>query len=73
MGGPTSEAIPWNINRIPKAFVNLSKPSRSTKITDVSPTYAPIVDPKVIVYKDNESMSVQNVLSIVAASLKKKK
>lgn len=38
MGGPTSEAIPWNSNRTPKAFVNLSRPNRSTKITDVKPT-----------------------------------
>jgi hypothetical protein len=67
MGGPTSEAMPWNINRIPKAFVNLSRPRRSTRITDVRPTYAPIVEPKMIVYKDNESISVQYVLNIVAA------
>jgi len=73
MGGPTSEAMPWNINKIPKAFVNLSRPSRSTRITDVRPTYAPIVDPKTIVYKDNESMSVQYVLSIVAAPWNKQK
>lgn len=72
MGGPTSEATPWNINSIPKAFVNLSRPSKSTRITDVKPTYAPIVDPKTIVYNDNESRFVQYVLSIVAAPRKKK-
>lgn len=45
-GGPIKEANPWKSRRSPKAFVSLSKPKRSTKITDVSPTYAPIVNPK---------------------------
>lgn len=67
MGGPMSEAMPWNNNRIPKAFVNLSSPNRSTRITEVRPTYAPIVEPKTIVYKENVKKSVQYVLKIVAA------
>lgn len=37
-GGPTNDAIPWNSNNKPKAFVRCSNPKRSTKITDVSPT-----------------------------------
>lgn len=35
-------------------------------MTEVSPTYAPIVEPKTIVYKDKENMPVQKVLKIVA-------
>lgn len=45
IGGPTNDAMPWNSNKMPNAFVRLSKPSKSTKMTDVRPTYAPIVKP----------------------------
>lgn len=68
MGGPMSEAMPWNNNKIPKAFVSLSSPNRSTKITEVRPTYAPIVEPKTIVYMANVKKSVQYVHKIVAES-----
>lgn len=37
IGGPMNEAIPWNKRSRPKAFVKLSNPNKSTKITDVSP------------------------------------
>lgn len=46
-GGPIRDAIPWNSSNSPKALVNLSRPSKSTKITDVKPTYAPIVKPNI--------------------------
>lgn len=36
-GGPTKEAIPWNIRSRPKAFVKFSKPNKSTKMTEVNP------------------------------------
>lgn len=29
---------PWKSNNIPKAFVSLSNPSKSTRMTDVNPT-----------------------------------
>lgn len=35
IGGPIKQATPSNNNSSPKAFVNLSNPKRSTKITDV--------------------------------------
>lgn len=38
MGGPKNEAMPWNNNNSPKAFVNLLRPNRSTRMTDVRPT-----------------------------------
>ena len=38
-GGPITEAIPWKSIRSPKALVKLSSPSKSTKTTEVSPTY----------------------------------
>lgn len=49
-GGPISDAIPWNSNRRPKAFVSFSRPNKSTRTTDVRPTYAPIVKPKAVAY-----------------------
>jgi len=42
-GGPIKEATPWNKSRIPNAFVNFSSPSRSTRITDIKLTYAPVI------------------------------
>ena len=41
MGGPTTAAVPWNSRSRPKAFVSLSRPSRSTSTTEVRPTYTP--------------------------------
>lgn len=38
IGGPINDAMPWNNSSSPKAFVNFSSPSKSTKITDVRPT-----------------------------------
>lgn len=46
IGGPTNDAIPWKSNNSPNAFVNFSSPNKSTRITDVNPTYAPMVKPK---------------------------
>jgi hypothetical protein len=37
IGGPMKLAIPWNKRSNPKAFVKLSKPNKSTRITDVKP------------------------------------
>lgn len=48
IGGPTREAIPWKRSSKPKALVSLSRPSKSTRITDVKPTYAPIVNPNTV-------------------------
>lgn len=48
IGGPISEATPWNNSNKPNALVNFSRPSKSTRITDVNPTYAPIVKPNTI-------------------------
>ena len=45
LGGPSTDAIPWKSSRIPKAFVSLSRPRRSTSTTEVRPTYAPEVTP----------------------------
>jgi hypothetical protein len=45
IGGPRKEAIPWKSNSNPNAFVRRSRPSRSTRITEVNPTYAPMVNP----------------------------
>lgn len=45
-GGPTNEAMPWKSKSRPKAFVSFSSPRRSTRMTEVRPTYAPIVNPK---------------------------
>ena len=41
-----TEAMPWKSRRSPNALVSLSRPRRSTKTTEVSPTYAPEVTPK---------------------------
>lgn len=38
MGGPKSEAKPWNNKSWPNALVSWFKPNKSTKITDVRPT-----------------------------------
>ena len=38
IGGPMTDAIPWNSSNNPKALVSLSRPKRSTKTTDVRPT-----------------------------------
>lgn len=38
MGGPKRQDTPSKTNRIPNAFVNLSSPKRSTRITDVKLT-----------------------------------
>lgn len=48
-------AMPWNNSSKPNAFVSLSSPSKSTRITDVSPTYAPIKKPNVA--ENNASVS----------------
>lgn len=40
-----TDAMPWNIKRSPKALVSFSIPSKSTKTTEVSPTYAPDMEP----------------------------
>lgn len=45
MGGPKNEAMPWNNRSKPKAFVSLPRPNRSTKMTEVRPTYAPMEKP----------------------------
>jgi len=45
-GGPITDAMPWKSNKRPKALVSLSKPSKSTRTTEVRPTYAPEVAPK---------------------------
>ena len=39
-GGPTNEAAPRNKHNRPNALVNFSKPSISTRITEVKHTYA---------------------------------
>lgn len=70
MGGPTSDAIPWNRSNKPKALVSLSKPSKSTRITDVKPTYAPIVNPNTVTYMANVTKSLQKALRIVAEKKK---
>lgn len=41
MGGPIRQAMPSKSNSSPKAFVSLSSPKRSTKMTDVRLTQAP--------------------------------
>lgn len=38
MGGPNSDAKPWNNKSRPNAFVRFCKPNKSTNITDVRPT-----------------------------------
>lgn len=38
IGGPRKDAMPWNNSSKPKAFVNLSSPSKSTRMTEVNPT-----------------------------------
>lgn len=58
-GGPIREAIPWKRSKTPNALVNLSRPKRSTKITDVRPTYAPIVKPNTEAYIENVIKSTQ--------------
>jgi hypothetical protein len=45
IGGPRKDAIPWKSSSNPNAFVRRSSPSRSTRITEVNPTYAPMVNP----------------------------
>lgn len=44
-GGPIRDAKPWKSNKSPKAFVRQFKPNKSTRITEVRPTYAPAVKP----------------------------
>lgn len=44
-GGPRRDAKPWKSNNSPKAFVRQFKPNKSTRITEVRPTYAPAVKP----------------------------
>uniref|UniRef100_A0A1B0ALY6 Uncharacterized protein n=1 Tax=Glossina palpalis gambiensis TaxID=67801 RepID=A0A1B0ALY6_9MUSC len=39
IGGPIKEATPWKSNNKPKAFVSLSRPNKSTNITEVKPTF----------------------------------
>lgn len=48
MGGPMKLEIPWNNNNKPKASVSLSKPIKSTSITEVKPTYAPVIFDRLI-------------------------
>lgn len=38
IGGPISDAIPWNSSSSPKALVRRSSPNKSTRMTEVSPT-----------------------------------
>lgn len=45
IGGPRRDAKPWKSNNSPKAFVRQFKPNKSTRITEVRPTYAPAVKP----------------------------
>lgn len=54
IGGPAKDATPWNSRSRPKALVSLSRPSKSTKITEVKPTYAPIVNPNTDAYTARE-------------------
>ena len=48
--GPMKVAKPWNKSRMPNALVNLSKPSRSTRRTEVRQTYEEIVRPNIAAY-----------------------
>lgn len=65
MGGPKNEAMPWNNNTSPKAFVNLLRPNRSTRMTEVRPTQAPIVNPQTEAYIQNVQKSQQKALNMV--------
>lgn len=38
IGGPMNDAMPWNSKSNPNALVSFSRPSKSTKITEVKPT-----------------------------------
>lgn len=59
-------AMPWNSNSKPNAFVSFSNPSKSTKITEVSPTYAPIVKPNTTEYTTNDGKSSTKTDAAVA-------
>lgn len=56
-GGPTNDAMPWKSKSKPKAFVSFSSPRRSTSITEVRPTYAPIVNPNTVEYTASDVKS----------------
>lgn len=65
-GGPIRDAIPWKSNSNPNALVSFSSPSKSTRMTDVRPTQAPIVKPNTVEYTAREQKPVQKALKKVA-------
>ena len=61
-----TEAMPWKSKSNPKALVRLSKPSKSTRTTEVNPTYAPEVIPKTAQNMAVVQKSQQKLLKAIA-------